>query len=141
MALALVQTYQKQYDKASILYGKGLELARAKDMAAMVVAINNSLGSNAIYAGQYDQAKQYFNQAKSAAKVANDFVGEAQASLNLALILEHDGNLKEAISETEIAAKLLSGENGDAEVAASAALNLGKLKDRAGDLDGAPQAI
>ena len=62
---------------------------------------------------------------------------EAQGSLNLALIAGQEGDLRKAIAETESASKLLEGTNGDALVAAQAAFNLGTLKEKVGDIDGA----
>lgn len=137
VALALVQSYQKNYDRAQEAYSKALALAKAKEMISWVTTINNDLGSNAIFAGKYEQAKTYFGEAKVTAKGANDYVGEAQARLNLAIIDQHEGNLKEAILETEEAGKLLGGDNKDPVLAAQTALNLGQLKDKFGDLDGA----
>jgi CHAT domain-containing protein/tetratricopeptide (TPR) repeat protein len=136
VALALVHTYQKNYDKAQEVYTKALELAKSKSMSNWVVTINNNLGSNSIYAGKYDQAKAFFNEAKTAASAANDGVGEAQARLNLAIIYQHDGNIKEAIGEAEGARQLLSADK-DPLMAAQASLNLGQLKDKIGDLEGA----
>ncbi|MBS2007918.1 MAG: CHAT domain-containing protein [Cyanobacteria bacterium SZAS TMP-1] len=137
VAIAMVHTYQKNWDKSKESYEKALAIAKDKQMAHWIVTINNSLGSNAIYAGQYDVARTYFDQAKGAAKLANDFVGEANARLNLAILAQHEGKLKEAIAETEEAGKLLDGDSKDSLLAAQTALNLGQLKDRAGDLDGA----
>ncbi len=136
IALALVHSLEKNFDKAQESYIKALAIAKGKEMATVIVTVNNGLGTNSLAIGQIDQAKNYFEQAKSAAKNANDFVGEAQARLNLSVVYEHEGNLKDAVSETEEAAKLLEGDK-DPVLAAQIALNLGKLKDRSGDLEGA----
>lgn len=132
-AVAIVQTCQKHFDEAEKTYLEAAALAAEVKSDKLERSCYTSLGSNAIYAGQYDKAKQYFLKAQEIAAKTNDYVGEAESRYSLALLLKKTGDIKGALEQTQAAKKLL-GEGNSEVFYGQVCINLARLKEFVGDM-------
>lgn len=135
--IAIVQGFAKRFDRSEATYLGALEEARTAKNDRWIVKYSNELGALYIHAKKYDKAEAVFVQSRDAAAKNNDYVGEAQARLNLALLYKKSGQVQKGIGEAEAAQKLLGDDPEDQLLAGQMALNLASLREFAGDYDGA----
>lgn len=135
-AIAMVYGFKKDFAAAEKFYGECLNIARETGSLKLEALTYSNLGTNAIFAGRYEDARGYFEKSKDCAAKSNDYVLEAQARLNISKILKSEGKLKEAIAEAESALKLL-GDNDQESLVGEVNLALAELKELAGDIAGA----
>ncbi|CAN5370636.1 hypothetical protein BH11CYA1_BH11CYA1_32760 [soil metagenome] len=137
VSIALVQSFAKKYDLAEATYLEALSEAKATKNQQYIIRLSNDLGALCIFSKRLDKAEQYYIQARDTAKANSDFVGEAQARLNLGLVYQRLGQLAKGIAEAEAAQDLLGKEPDNQMQAGQVALNLASMKEQVGDLDGA----
>lgn len=137
LSLALVQGFAKKYDQSEATYLQALGEAGAAKNDKWIIKYSNALGALCIYSQNYEKAEKYYCQARDVAAGASDYVGEAQARLNLALLYKTSGQVKKGIAEIEAAQKLLGAEPDDQLLAGQIAMNMASLKEYAFDFDGA----
>ena len=137
VSIALVQSFAKKFDLAEATYLEALADAKANNNEQWIIRLSNDLGALCIFNKQLDKAEQYYVQARDTAKQNSDFVGEAQARLNLGLVYQRAGQLEKGIAEAEAAQNLLGKDPENQMQAGQIALNLASLKEQIGNLDGA----
>jgi len=137
VSIALVQSFAKKFDLAEATYLEALADAKSANNEQYIIRLSNDLGGLCIFSKQLDKAEQYYMQARDTAKKTSDFVGEAQARLNLALVYQRLGQAAKGIAEAEAAQNLLGKDPDNQMQAGQIALNLANLKEQTGDLDGA----
>lgn len=137
VSIALVQSFAKKFDLAEATYLEALADAKANNNEQWIIRLSNDLGALCIFNKQLDKAEQYYLQARDTAKKNSDFVGEAQARLNLGLVYQRAGQLEKGIAEAEAAQNLLGKDPENQMQAGQIALNLASLKEQIGNLDGA----
>ncbi|MDP3507014.1 MAG: CHAT domain-containing protein [Candidatus Melainabacteria bacterium] len=137
VSIALVQSFAKKFDLAEATYLEALADAKSTNNQQWIIRLSNDLGALCIFNKQFDKAEQYYVQARDAAKNNSDFVGEAQARLNLGLVYQRAGQPEKGIAEAEAAQDLLGKDPENQMQAGQIALNLASLKEQTGNLDGA----
>lgn len=137
LSIALVQGFAKKFDQAEATYSLALNEATAAKNEKWTVKLSNALGVMCIHSGQFEKAEKLYCQVRDVASGSADYVGEAQARLNLALIYKHLGEIKKGIAEIEAAQKLLGEEPDDQLLAGQISLNMASMKEYAGDCEGA----
>jgi len=137
VSIALVQSFAKKFDLAEATYLEALADAKSTNNQQWIIRLSNDLGALCIFNKQFDKAEQYYVQARDTAKNNSDFVGEAQARLNLGLVYQRAGQPEKGIAEAEAAQNLLGKDPENQMQAGQIALNLASLKEQTGNLDGA----
>lgn len=137
LAIALIQSHAKNFDGAEATYLEALAEAKSGDNDRWIVRLSNNLGAMCIHKQDYGKAEKYYMQARDVAAKTSDFVGEAQARLNLGLIYEHLHQSEKGLAEAMAAQKLLGQDPDDQLLAGQIALNMANLKEHSGDIDGA----
>ncbi len=137
VSIALVQSFAKKFDLAEATYLEALADAKSSNNEQWIIRLSNDLGALCIFNKQFEKAEQYYVQARDTAKKNSDFVGEAQARLNLGLVYQRAGQPEKGIAEAEAAQDLLGKDPENQMQAGQIALNLASLKEQIGNLDGA----
>jgi CHAT domain-containing protein/lipopolysaccharide biosynthesis regulator YciM len=134
ISIALVYSYKKDFLQAEAVYKEALALAKGANNIKFLVRIDNNLAALYVHDKRMSEAETLYKEAAGIAKENQDYVGEAQARLNLALVFNQNGKLVAAIDEL-VAARHCLGDAAEPSVLSQLAMNLANLKERQGLFD------
>ena len=112
--LGLEYAKSNEWNQAESFFKQGLEaLGNASTPDAKIAKASIELNLGAVYTqkGNLDLAKRFVTSAGQGFKDSNDQIGEAQAKLNMAAILNKEGNGNEAAALSKEAETLLKAED------------------------------